>query len=227
VELTLLLKFLRRWWLIILIPSILAFLWSLPAIPSAINPPETYGATIRFTAATPPETVGNTYEDSAYVPWLASEYVVVNLPTWVTSQSFADEVSGILASKGIDISGEEVRRGLAADSARSILTVYFGWDDKAELEAIANATIEVLQTRNQQYFPQFALQPAQITPLDKVEVVQTFPPITSRFAPFIRIALGVGVGLGLAMLAAYLDDRVYDGSDIPSGLEALAIIPRE
>lgn len=239
-ELILVWQLIKRWWYLILIPMGMALLWSLPAIPDAISPPETYGASIRFSAAAPPDAThaiaadtdnlprSGTYEDTAYVPWLASEYVVVNLPQWVTSASFAEEVSAELAANGLEISAEDVRRAFAADSARSILVVYFGWDDESELTAIAEATIKVLQERNQTYFPQFANAPAQIIPLDDVDVNQTVPPLSTRLNPFIRIILGLAAGIGLATLAAYLDDRIYGETDLRKlDIDVLASIPQE
>lgn len=226
---------LRRWWLIV-IPAAIALLWSLPAIPDAISPPETYGASMRFTAAAapiepavPPEnSTSGTYEDTSYVPWLASEYVVVNMPQWVTSSNFAHEVSAVLENDyALQISVDDLRPAFAADSARSIFVVYFGWDDQVELEKIAAATVTVLQTRNQQYFPQFAYAPAQIVPLDEIDVVRTVPPLTSRLNPFIRIVIGLVAGLGLAALAEYLDDSVREKADIEKiGVEVLGVIPR-
>ena len=233
-------QLIKRWWFLILIPTAMALVWSVPALGDALHPPETYGAAIRFTAAAAPDEANaiaadtdnlprsGTYEDTAYVPWLASEYVVVNLPQWVTSATFAQEVSAELAQQGIKIEADKVRRAFTADSARSIMTVYFGWDDKAELEAIATAAIKVLQERNQTYFPQFANAPAQIIPLDDVEVNQTVPPMSTRLNPFIRIILGMVAGGGLAMLAAYLDDRIYGEADVRKlGIEVLASIPQE
>jgi capsular polysaccharide biosynthesis protein len=232
-------KTIRRWWLIILIPTAIAFVWSLPALSDAIFPPETYGAEMRFTAVAPPDVENaiaaeegdnrsGTYEDTSYIPWLASEYVVVNLPSWVTSSSFANAVSEELAMQGIDIDGDDLRAAFVADSARSILTVYLGWDDEEELKAIAQATVTVLQERNQEYFPQFNLEPAQIVPLDQVEVNQTTPPLTSRLLPLVRTGLGLVVGLGLAFLANYLDDSIRETDDLEKlELTVLGSIPDE
>lgn len=238
-ELKLVWQVLRRRLWIILIPLLITLVFSLPALPDAISPPETYGASMRFTAAAPPEITNaiaaeqndqrsGTYEDTAYVPWLASEYVVVNLPSWVTSSSFAREVSLVLAQDGWEIDTDELRRAFASDSARSILTIYFGWDNETELEKIAAATVTVLQTRNQDYFPQFGTAPAQIVPLDEVEVVRTSPPIFDRLRPFIQIALALAAGLLLAFLADYLDDSVRDTDDLEKiGLNVIGSIPHE
>ena len=239
-ELRLLWQFISRWWYLIAIPTAIAILWSLPALPEAVSPSETYGGSIRFSVAAPPDADNiaaaesdnlprsGTYEDTSYVPWLASEYVVVNMPQWVTGSRFAREVSNTLSAEGIIISVEDVQRAFSADSARSILTIYYGWDDEAELEAIMGASVEVLQVQNQMFFPQLSAEPASIVPLDEVKAVRTVPPLTRRLSPFIRIALGFGVGLGLAVLAAYLDDRVYNKDDLQTlHIEVLAAIPPE
>ncbi|NDJ86460.1 MAG: hypothetical protein GYB66_11280 [Chloroflexi bacterium] len=229
----------RRWWLIA-IPTAITLLWALPALPDAVAPPETYGSTLRFSAAAPPqesnaEAAANdplarsgTYEDTAYVPWLASEYLVVNLPQWITGSEFANEVSQTLAERGVDISSEDLEAAFSADSSRSILFVYLGWDDEDELEQIAAATIEVLQASNQRYFPQLALQAAAIQPLDEIDIVRTMPPFTSRLQPFIRIFIGLAAGLALAFLADYLDDSIREADELEAlEIPVLGTIPRE
>jgi capsular polysaccharide biosynthesis protein len=221
----------RRWWLIAL-PFGVALILTLPALKNVVAPPVTYLVQIRLTAAAPPdaqiEGVTTPYEDTVYVPLLASEYVVVNLPHWITSDRFADEVSQILGAQNINIKGEDLRPAFAADSFRSILTLYVGWDDEAEIRAIAAAAVEVLQTRNQTYFPQFAAAPVQVVALDDVRVAEAAPPITTRIMPMLRIVMGLAAGIGLAVLAEYLDNNIRSRSDVESlGLTVLAEIPPE
>jgi hypothetical protein len=192
----------------------------------------TYSVQIRLTAAAPPdaqiEGVTTPYEDTAYVPLLASEYVVVNIAAWITTDSFADEVSRVLAEQGINIDGDDLRPAFAADSFRSVLIMYVGWDDEAEIRAIAEAAVIVLQTRNQTYFPQFAAVPVQVVPLDDVRVSQAAPPITARISPLIRLAIGLAAGVGLAVLAEYLDNSIRTRTDVEAlGLTVLAEIPAE
>lgn len=215
----------RRWW-IIAIPTLITFLWALPALPNIVSPPETYGATLRFSAAAPPAaehalasasnpTVGTgTYEDTNYIPWLASEYLVVNLPQWIGGTQFPVEVSRLLAEQGLDIPSDELRPAFSADSARSILVVLLGWDDADELAQIAQATITVLQTRNQDYFPQLNNTPATIIPLDEIDVIQTAAPLSVRMRPLMRIIVGLMAGIALACLAEYFDDGIRSGDDL-------------
>lgn len=202
----------RRWWIIAL-PAIVAFLLLIPAFLNALNPDSTYSIVMRFTAAAPASET-TTYEDTAYIPWLASEYVVVNFPQWVTSDSFAREVSAELAAQGIEISAEDVRPAFIADSARSYLIVYMTWDDETEIEAIAHAAVKVLQTRNQIYFPQFAASPAEVIAWDDVRVNTVTPPITTRLNPFVRLAFALAAGIGLAAVFEYFDDTLRTSDDV-------------
>src|SRR3990172_269903 len=128
----------RRWWLIAL-PAVVALVLTLPRLTNIVSPPLTYSVQIRLTAAAPPnaegEGVTTPYEDTVYVPLLASEYVVVNMPHWITSDSFADEVSRALDDKGVQIAADRLRAHFAADSFRSILTLYVGWENADEIRA--------------------------------------------------------------------------------------------
>lgn len=239
-ELNLIWNVLRRWWWLIAVPIVITLLWALPALPDALSPPVTYGTTIRFTAAAPPsaenaiaaatdpQARSGSYEDTAYVPWLASEYLVFNLPQWITSTSFANAVSRELTAQGLEVNSDDLRRAFAADANRSILQVAIGWDNEAELEQIAAVAIEILQTQSQDYFPQLASSPAIVIPLDEVEVVQTAPPLTTRLQPFVRVFIGLVFGVALAFLATYLDQTIYATDDLENaGLVVLASVPKE
>lgn len=220
----------RRWWLILL-PTALAFLLLLPSLPNVLASTQNYSVAMRFTAAAPSTVAADSdssYEDSVYVPWLASEYVVVNLPQWVTSDSFAREVSASLAHSGIAIEADDLRPAFVADSARSILVVYITWDKEDEIKAIAEAAVDVLQTRNQTYFPQFAAHPADVIPLDEVRVNAVPVPLMTRFGPFLRLIIAFGAGIGLAVLAEYFDNTVRDEEDLGAlEVKVLGSVPPE
>lgn len=224
--------FKRRWWLMAL-PALVALVVTLPQLPGVVNPSVTYLVQMRLTAAAPPDAelagITTPYEDTVYVPLLASEYVVINMPGWITSDTFADEVGALLAEQGmLDVAQDDLRGAFAADGFRSILTLYVYWDDVGEIQTIAQAAITVLQTRNQIYFPQFAAVPVDVVPLDAIEVAEVAPPITARLGPFIRIFVGLAAGVGLAVLAEYLDDRLYGRADVESlGLPVLAAVPKD
>ena len=221
----------RRWWLIVL-PGLAALVVTAPQLKNVISPPVTYSVAMRLTAAAPPDAeidgVTTPYEDTVYVPLLASEYVVVNMPHWIASDRFAAEVSDALGDSGVTIPTADLQGAFAADSFRSILVLYVGWDDAEEIRAIAQAAVTVLQTRNQSYFPMFAAAPVEVIPLDDVEVTEAAPPITARLNPLIRVAIGFAAGVALAVLAEYLDVTVRSRRDIEAlGLRVVGEIPRE
>lgn len=220
----------RRWWLIAL-PPLVALILTLPTLSHVISPPVSYLVQLRLTAAAPPdaeiEGITTPYEDTVYVPLLASEYVVVNMPHWITSDAFADEVSAVLEQQGSTIT-DNLSSAFIADSFRSILTLYVVWDDPNEIQAIADAAVMVLQTRNQTYFPQFAATPVEVVPLDDTEVSELAPPLTARIAPLIRIAVALAAGVGLAILVEYLDTSLRTRAEVETlGLPILGEIPAE
>lgn len=217
----------RRWWLTLL-PVVAAFLTLIPTLPRLFDSDTAYTVGIRFSAAAPADVedvAESPYEDRAYVPWLASEYLIINLPQWVTSDSFARLVQTELTQQAIDIPAEDIRAALASDAARSILVVYITWDDAAETEAIAQSTIKVLQDYNQRAFPQLLAQPARVVALDDVRVNQAAQGLVSRFMPLMRLAVAFAAGLGLAALVEYLDDTIHNPEDLPIPL--LAVVPDE
>src|SRR5262245_24774163 len=115
----------RRWWLVLL-PAVVALIVALPSLRTVISPPVTYTVTIRFTASqTPNADNAHTFQDQSYIPWLASEYAVNNLATWMnTSESFAHEIADKLQTAGKTIEIGAIRGAMRADSARSIMTLY-------------------------------------------------------------------------------------------------------
>jgi capsular polysaccharide biosynthesis protein len=205
----------RRWWLIAL-PALVALLLTIPTIPQIISPPSGYAVTIRFTASHEPAGTPTSFQDQSYIPWLASEYAVNNLATWMKTESFAHEIVENVKAKGQTVDVNAVRGSIQSDSARSIMTFYMGWPDAAQLRELAQAAIEVLQTRSSAYFPQFEAAKANITAMDAVDVVLVAPALANRFSPLLRIALGLVAGLALAFLAEYLDPTIRSRSEVES-----------
>ncbi|HRE46200.1 MAG TPA: hypothetical protein PLD47_00610 [Aggregatilineales bacterium] len=227
-ELLSLWRVVRRWWWLIALPTLIAFLLALPALPAALRPAASYTVGVRFSASQPPQR-GATFEDQSYIPWLASEYAVINLAAWVKTDSFAREVCAILATGGMLIEADAIRGAIASDAVRSIMGVYLTWTDAKALETIMAAAIRALQTKASAYFPQLAAAETQIIPLDAVIVVPVATPLTARLAPFLRVLIGFVAGVGLAFLAEYLDPRLRGRREAETalGLPIVGEIPRE
>lgn len=224
----------RRWWLIAL-PALVAALLTLPMLGNVISPPVTYNAAVRFTVSQPPgeagvtgsAPLGGTFEDDSYIPWLASEYVVVNLAGWMRTQSFAREVAGVLAAQGLNLEPAAIQGAISSDAVRSMMTLYLSWPDAAQLERIAQAAIQALQERHQAYWPQLAAARAVVTALDSPKAAPAATSLADRLAPLFRILIGLAAGLGLAFLAEYLDTGIRTRQEAESTLTlpVLAEIP--
>ena len=217
----------RRWWLILL-PTVVALLVSLPALKSIISPPVSYSATVRFTASAKPNGTGN-FQDQSYTPWLASEYAVTNLASWVQTQSFAREVVDQMGqSSNPALTIEQVQSVIRADSARSVMTLYLGsWPNADQLKTIGQACVSVLQNKAAIYLPQTDAQPFLVVPLDDVVVSAAVPSLNTRLAPLARVGIGLVLGLVLAFLIEYFDRSLRSRTEVEAlGLAVIAEIPQ-
>lgn len=212
---------LRRWWLV-LIPVLVV---AVVVIPQWLRERSTsaggFSVTLRYTAAQSASNV--TPRDGDYQDvWLASELAVNALTDWVRSTSFEDEI----VKKVADLNPAAL--GVAADNKRSIGQLILSYPDEKALTAITQSAMDVMKTQAQNYFPQLGGQPAQVTFLDAPVITPAPPPIANRFAPLIRLALGLLGGIALAFLWEYLDPYVYRREQVESvGLSVLAAIPKK
>lgn len=215
---------LRRWWLVAIPVVITAAL----AIPDLIRQAPAasggYSTVISYTAAQPLEAIerpAGDYQDL----WLASELAVNAFTEWVRGSSFADEIGAALAARGETFDVSTFRAG--ADNERSVGQIFLNWPDADQLALIADAAVQVLETRSGAYFAQLGGQPAPITILDRSPISAAPPPLTDRFGPFIRIGLGLLAGIALAFLAHYLDPVLRSREEVEAlGLPVIARIPR-
>ncbi len=144
--------FARRWWLIA-IPAIV--LGAVGLITYRPTPPS-YAATMRFAVGYTPDPNSQSLYDRFYPAWLASEYIAGGLSDWARTGDFASAVANDLASRGIEAPAAAVAGSIVSDHQRSVVALYFNGSDPAQLQAIAEASARVLQTRNATIFPQMA-----------------------------------------------------------------------
>lgn len=215
----------RRWWLV-LIPVLVVAVFVVPDFltnRSAVS--GGFTTTVRYSASQVLEAIPGRDGDFQDV-WLASELAVNALTDWVRTTSFVDEIVRGAAAEGVEVN--PVALGIAADNRRSVGQLTISYPDSAVLETVINTAIDVLETRSQDYFPQLGGQPAQVTVLDIPTVVSAPPSLPNRFAPFIRLGLGLFVGLVLAFLSEYLDPTVRRRQQVEEiGLPVIATLPRD
>ncbi len=222
-ELLLVWRFIRkRWWIMLLPVVIVAFF----AVPQLLRNEQGaaggFTTNFRYSAAQEQSNLPNREGDYQDV-WLASEFVVNAFTDWVTSSTFREEVAALLDDEAIDLG----LLGIAADNSRSIGIVYLSYPDDAALAQIADAAIQVLQTRNQAYFPHLGAEPAQVTILDEPVIVGVAPSLPNRFAPLLQLGVAFFAGLMLALLVEYLDPTLRSPDELDAlGIPLLASVPR-
>jgi hypothetical protein len=219
VELLQIVRILRRWWFLVVIPVVLAAALALPGLRSApsggFTQVITYSAMQQLSAI--PRAEGD-YQDI----WLSSELTVNAFTDWVKGSSFKQELAAIVPDANLDA------LGIAADNAHSVGRVYLSYPTSDGLQALGQATVTVLSTRSEAYFAQLGGQPASVTILGQTPVTPAPPPLTDRFGALIRVGLGLVAGVGLAFLAHYLDPVLRRREDVESlGLPVVGVIPRK
>ncbi|MBP6786177.1 MAG: hypothetical protein KA170_01210 [Candidatus Promineofilum sp.] len=224
-ELRQLWKVIRRRWALALIPAVIVLLAGLATYRPA---PPAYNAGVRFIVGQPPGAAAADFDEQRYYNWLTSEYIVNGLTDWVRGGKFAEAVSERLAGKGIDVPPGAIQGGLAADNARSMLTLSLTSADAEQLAVVLDGVIAVLTEDNAVALPQLGGETAVLIQLDEPVVNDISPGIRSQLDLPLRGALALFAGLGLALLAHYLDPAVRDREELEGvGLPILGEIPRE
>jgi capsular polysaccharide biosynthesis protein len=191
-------------------------------------PARSYNAGVRFIVGQPPGSEALTSDQERYYNWLGSEYIVNGLTDWIRGGKFAEAVSEYLSTKGIDVPPGAIQGGLAADNARSMLTVSLTGGDPQQVEQMLAGIITVLTQQNAQALPQLGGENAILTQLDEPVVNPITAGLRSQLELPLRIALAIIAGIGLALLAHYLDPTVRDRGELERlGLPVIAEIPGE
>lgn len=224
-ELRQLWNILRRRWALALIPAVIVLMAGLATWRPA---PPAYNAGVRFLVGQPPGPAAADFDEQRYYNWLTSEYIVNGLTDWVRGGKFAEAVSTRLAAQGINVPPGAIQGGLAADNARSMLTLSLTGGDPALLAAMMDGAIVVLTEDNAAALPQLGGETAVLTQLDEPVVNPIGASIRSQLDLPLRVALALFAGAGLALLAHYVDPTVRDRAEAErAGLPVLGEIPRE
>lgn len=216
---------LRRWWLIA-IPTILVGVWVAPDLLSTTTATSTgFTTTFRYTAGQEREAFDAIDGDLQDV-WEASFKLVDAFTEWVKTSSFREEVAAVTVANGLEI--DPASLAIAPDNERAVGQITISRDNEDDLIVIANAVIEVLQTRNQDYFePQLGGTSAQVIVLDQPQVAPAPPPLTDRFGPLLRLIIAFVGGCGLVVLVEYLDPTLRNCDELRRlGVPVVGSIPR-
>jgi len=216
-------RLITRRWLLVAVPLVLVLIFTLLTYR---RPPPAFNVGVQFLVSQPPSPASASADEQRYYAWLTSEYVVNGLTDWVKGGQFAEAVSDQLSKQGLDVPAGAVQGGLAADNARSMLTVSLTYGDAAVLGAMMEAVIMVLTEQNAAALPQLGGEPAILVQLGQPIVNQISAGLRSQLDLPLRVMLALGGGIGLSLLAEYLDPTIRDRDDLARlGLAVMAEIP--
>ena len=189
-------------------------------------PAPAYNAGVRFIVGQTPAPGADLEDEERYYNWLTSEYIVNGLTDWVRGGEFASAVSVYLAGQGQQVPANAIQGAIAADNARSMLTLSIVGSDTPTVAAIMDGVIAVLTTQNAAALPQLGGENALLTQLDQPSVNQVPTGIRSQLDLPLRLLLALVAGVGLAFLVEYLDPTVRDRDEVQElGLSVLGEIP--
>lgn len=218
-------KLFKRRWLLAVLPAAVVLTVGLATYQS---PPPVYNVGVRFIVGQSPAVEAATSDQERYYNWTASEYIVNGLTDWVKGGSFATAVSQELATNGLDVPPGAIQGSLAADNARSMLTVSMTYGDGQVLAAMMDAVAKVLIERNSSALPQLGGETAVLVQLDQPIVNQIPAGIRSQLDLPLRILLALGAGVGLALLIEYLDPTIRERDELAKlGLPVVGEIPKK
>jgi capsular polysaccharide biosynthesis protein len=217
-------KLLQRRWLLVLVPAAIVLIIGLATYD---RPAPVYNAGVQFIVGQEPSAAADAADEQRYYTWLTSEYIVNGLTDWVRGGLFAEAVSRQLSQQGREVPAAAIQGGLAADNARSMLTISLSHGDADALAAMMEAVIVVLKEQNSAALPPLGGTEAVLAQLGDPIVNEIAPGIRSQLDLPLRVLLALAAGVGLAMLVEYLDPTIRDRDELAElGLTILGEIPK-
>ncbi|NLV74593.1 MAG: hypothetical protein GXY52_07920 [Chloroflexi bacterium] len=211
----------RRIW----IPLLLAVLVLALHLATFRPPAPTYTAAMRFAVGMlPEESYGMFYTYDRYYTWLTSEYLVDDLAEVVKSNTFASTVS---AGAGMQVPPGAITAATAAGKLHRILWVNVTWGNRQELEQIAAAVVDTLQSGSHAFFGQLHNERTIIIVVDQPTISQNNHSQRMWLELALKLIVTIITGILLAFLLDYIDTSVRSRHDLEAlNLPVLAEIPR-
>lgn len=209
----------KRGWIVLVLVALTAIFSLLFGVGQTAP---SYQASLRVTMGLKPEERGpDVYTYDRYYTWLTSEYLTDSFSEVVKSQAFAGDVSARLAAGAtpLQVPAGAIQGSTVAEKQHRILTLTITWGDPAQLQAIADAAVAVLQDSSARYFAQLGTDGADVYVIDLPSVAAVGPGLREKLDLPLRLFLALLAGIALAFLLDYLDQSVRDREE----LEAMGI----
>ena len=208
----------RRWWLIAALVGIVLAV----SVITYSKPQQAYVATMRFAIGIEgDEPVSTVSGDGRSDAWLASEYLADDLSEVLKGGDFAARIS--------DQVGFQVPAGtIFASREHRIMTVNITWQDRTQVQSIAEAVGAAVKDGGADYFPQLIGVEAEAVLIDGPGIGQVGRSLTDTLDLPIRLFVALVAGVALAFLWDYLDDSVRDRAEVEAlGVVVLGEIPKK
>lgn len=213
---------LRRWWVV-------AGLTMLTAIVSVLTSPLAQGgytATVRLLLSVPSEAPRGAYFTyDKYYSLLSTEYVTDDYIEVVRSRGFLQDVRRDTNLQGSDLTITAQPR---SERAPRVLTVTVSSRNENDAERAANAAVDLIVGRSEDYFPGLGSRGVIARLIDPPEVAPATAGGRALLNVGLRTLLGLAVGLALAFLLHAVDPRLHTADDVRrhTGLPVLGEVPR-
>lgn len=222
-EINELLKIVRRWWWLAVIPVVVVGSY----VGATYRPPgTTYQVVMRFATGT--SAAGHSEDYDRYYAWLTSEYIANGLADVAETRAFAEAVTERLGEEELGIESAALQGALVTDNAQSILVVYLTWPNADQISVIADAVAAEIVENGAAYYPQMADLPQAARLLDPPSPIPLAPSLRARLlGPGLKLLLAGAVGVGLMALAHYIDPWIRVTEDLEAlDLPVLTTLPR-
>jgi capsular polysaccharide biosynthesis protein len=207
----------RRWWLVAAVVAVVL----IASLATTDRPAPVYQASMRFAIGIEgQEPVTAVSGEGRSDAWLASEYLADDLSEVLKGGDFAARIGervGLAVPAGAIFASREHR----------IMTVSITWNDRAQVQAIAEAVAAEVENVEGDYFPQLAGVEARAVLIDGPGIGEVGPGLRDRLDLPIRLLIALVAGVALTFLWDYLDDTVRSRAEVEAlGVPLLAEIPR-
>lgn len=224
------LSILRRYWLLVLLPPLIASALSLAL---ALGRAPVYQASALALvsrvplSATAPSSLPDVDERST---WMTTEYLLDDLPFVVGSAAFAADVQAALAAEGYQIDAATIRGSLQAEVTHRAVTFRAVAGAPEAASAMLRATLATLQSGGLKYWGRASAGGLHVAVLDPPGPAA---PVAGRREVLrdvaLRVALALAAGVGLTFLLNAFDDRLRSPRQAEQwlGVRVIGVIPKE
>ncbi|MCS6883405.1 MAG: hypothetical protein RMK84_00840 [Oscillochloridaceae bacterium] len=224
------LSILRRYWLVVLLPPLIAGAVSLALALS--RAPAYQASALALVSRVPlsasaPSPLPDVDERST---WMTTEYILDDLPFVVGSAAFAADVQAALAAEGYPIDAATIRGSLQAEVTHRAVTFRAVAGAPETASALLRATLATLESGGLKYWGRASaggLHVAVLDPPGPARPVAGRRDVAQDVA--LRAALALAAGTGLAFLLNAFDDRLRSPRQAEQwlGVRVLGVIPKE